>query len=477
MLQELLKELSIKKKSFNNTKEKMLSEMNKNCYKYLKGRINVKKIFDHILNDSTKINKNKDILIQDSKESLKDLYEPLYNFYFLLQNDNSLMVKIIESNPIYIEELSDFIVHFLYVDITNNSFNEDRLILLIYLLLEKQIRNPFPDIYLKDSFILNIFKSLTRKIDLRNFLGSVLNKVILNINNFRNDLTVDIKEVNKNLNWKASSFKDNNNQEKKKLFESNIQSKFDKYIKDKESLLEKAKKVKIIINENDYNHEGNEIIEKKFSDDSFSDDFIIIDDQGDIKKNEDTNKKETVFKKRKTFEKEEPKKEKEKENNYWNLEDEDLKVQKKQKSDEQLLFENFEISRTEIEPASHDQNVTNNNKKDTLTINKFFKDNDITKRKINEVLEDYINLNDKNNNILIAMKEYLNNLLKMYKDKIDKDGEIYSSSFFIKDLITIGEKQSEDHFKKLMKKIVRSKKSSHYNNFNKKYNKSNFQKN
>ena len=182
MLQELLKELSIKKKSFNDTKEKMLSEMNKNCYKYLKGRINVKKIFDHILNDSTKINKNKDILIQDSKESLKDLYEPLYNFYFLLQNDNSLMVKIIESNPIYIEELSDFIVHFLYVDITNNSFNEDRLILLIYLLLEKQIRNPFPDIYLKDSFILNIFKSLTRKIDLRNFLGSILNKVILYIN-------------------------------------------------------------------------------------------------------------------------------------------------------------------------------------------------------------------------------------------------------------------------------------------------------
>ena len=64
------------------------------------------------------------------------------------------------------------------------------------------------------------------------------------------------------MNWKANSFKENNNQKKKKLFESNIQSKFDKYIKDKESILQKTKKIKNIINENDNNYDDNEIINK-----------------------------------------------------------------------------------------------------------------------------------------------------------------------------------------------------------------------
>ena len=79
-LQKLLKDLSYRKRAFNDIKGKTLSEINKNCYIYLEGRIKTKKIFDHILNDSTKINYNKYVLIQDSQDNLKTLYEPLYNF-------------------------------------------------------------------------------------------------------------------------------------------------------------------------------------------------------------------------------------------------------------------------------------------------------------------------------------------------------------------------------------------------------------
>ena len=138
MLQKILKELKFRKKAFLDTKEKMYSEIDKNLIQFFEGRIYTKKIFDHILNDDTKVHSTEYILIPGDKTSLKDLYEPFYNFLFLLQSDNSLMLKLIQlckNYKRYFKPLSEFLVHFFYVDIINCSFNEDRLILLIYLLL------------------------------------------------------------------------------------------------------------------------------------------------------------------------------------------------------------------------------------------------------------------------------------------------------------------------------------------------------
>ena len=94
MLQRILKELKFRKKAFLDTKEKMYSEIDKNLNQYFNGKIYAKRIFDHILNDDGKNNKYE--LYQGDKTNLKDLYEPFYNFLFLLQNDNSLMIKLIQ---------------------------------------------------------------------------------------------------------------------------------------------------------------------------------------------------------------------------------------------------------------------------------------------------------------------------------------------------------------------------------------------
>ena len=114
MLQKLLKDLSIKKKSLKEIKEEIFSEIDENSYKYFEGVINNKKAFDFILNQDTKIN-NKYILIQDNKKVFEDLYQSVYNFYFLLLNDNSLMLQLSElsqANIDFCEQLSDFFVHF-----------------------------------------------------------------------------------------------------------------------------------------------------------------------------------------------------------------------------------------------------------------------------------------------------------------------------------------------------------------------------
>ena len=205
ILQRLLKELKFRKKAFLDIKEKMYSEIDKNLNQYFNGKIYAKRIFDHILNDDGKNNKYE--LYRGDKTNLKDLYEPFYNFLFLLQNDNSLMIKLIQlckNYKRYFKPLSEFLVHFFYVDIINCSFNEDRLILLIYLLLEKQIlsdnveeNNNNSLAYSKDNILYHIFESMTRKIDIRNFLGNILNKYISKIENLRTNLSLDFGEENK----------------------------------------------------------------------------------------------------------------------------------------------------------------------------------------------------------------------------------------------------------------------------------------
>ena len=45
MLQRLLSELNIRKNFLKSTKEKILSEVDKNCYKYFHGKVNNKRYF------------------------------------------------------------------------------------------------------------------------------------------------------------------------------------------------------------------------------------------------------------------------------------------------------------------------------------------------------------------------------------------------------------------------------------------------
>ena len=56
ILQNLLKEYTSKKKIFVIEKNNLLSKIDNKCYKYYKARINIKKAFDFILNDNSKIN-------------------------------------------------------------------------------------------------------------------------------------------------------------------------------------------------------------------------------------------------------------------------------------------------------------------------------------------------------------------------------------------------------------------------------------
>ena len=346
ILQRLLKEMAAKKQIFIENKEQMISKIDENCYKYFEKKIKAKKSFDYINNK----NENKYILIKNVKESLGELYEPIYNFFFLLQNDNSLMLKLIElCHDVYYEEISDFFVHFLYIDTINFSFVESKLIQMIYLLLENFIikilpkkieNNEIPINCLKDTFLYYVFKSLTRKIDLRNFLSNILSDIILRFASHRLTLSVIVDDAKKIMNVKNSliyrnftlsidTLKDDEIRTKKKKFKaseagnnkinSNIGGNFP---------LKRTKKIVLgssilIPNDNDDNKEK----AQKEESNNILDEYDIIDEKGEITEQKKIEEKPTKeYKKRKTNEEENNKKEK-KQKQHLNIEK--LKIKEK----------------------------------------------------------------------------------------------------------------------------------------------------
>jgi len=215
-LQEGLKIKSSIKKQFEGNRRKMINRIYQECHNYFKDKISMKKIFDYCSNNIPE--KIYDyILLSDkqTKEIIGDnYYNILSNFFFVLRNDNNLMLKIIENTENEdFDDMSDFLVNFCYEDIINCSFIQEELLILIYLLLEKYIINIDTDIKsdeldknnnlyeehysfcIKNNILNKIFISLTRKVDIRNYLCNILSGIITNIGDILNILSVDIGKI------------------------------------------------------------------------------------------------------------------------------------------------------------------------------------------------------------------------------------------------------------------------------------------
>ena len=493
ILQNLLKEFTSKKQIFINERENLLSKIDNKCYQYFKGRINVKKAFDYILkNDSIMNNKNYS-LRKDKYEIINAaLNKTLHNFYFLLRNDISLMIKLIElSQKGDYEELSDFFVHFFFVNIINSSCADDKLILLIYLLLEKlileglpnkiEINNDIPATYLKDTFLYYIFKSLTRKIDIRNFLGNILNNFIQRFDNLRLTLSTEIVDVNKIVNLRNAffyrsfitnigSFKEEEIHLKKKKFKksrdgnklinTSNQNKFNFTLKRAQKIqgpsviehdenpdnnnVQKLTTLDDIVKNNNFIEEKKIVEEKRIIEEKESNEFKKR--NIDVPKNEEKEEKEE---KKEKEEKEEKNKHNRLKLNFdLNPKNKDIK-KSTYLPKEKKLINPLSITKGISENSTRDprrilENINNDEK---IPVDDFFIQNDLTKEKIKEILEEYSKKNDPNNNINSAMKEYLNDL-------INQEEEIYSSSTYIKELISIGSIKSNQNFFGLMRKIL-----------------------
>ncbi len=210
LLQGLLKEIKSIRTRFEDNKKFILGKIKKNCYNYYKSKIGMKDVYDYSLSNNHEKHKNY-IVLENSKEKLSTNYDILYNILFFLRDNNEIMINIINNcPPNSFEQLSDFLVNFFYEDTINSSFNEEELITILYLIIEDLIINKLPnsliplnsnksDNYLKDNILYYIFKSITRKVDVRNFTCTVLSDCLLKLEGLNEYLTIIVKRIEKRI--------------------------------------------------------------------------------------------------------------------------------------------------------------------------------------------------------------------------------------------------------------------------------------
>ena len=205
-IQNLLNQLNSTKMLFKETKDRMVNKLYLKSKSYFENQVKIKEVFD-----TKKIEEQISYTLLDNPEKSFVSYQSLYDFYFLLRNDHLLLLNIIElADKTTYEELSFFLVHFLYENITNESFTENKLMIMVYLLLEKLIIKDLPDsideknenipsTFLNETFIFYVNKNLTRKLNLRTFLNDILKSFILKMENRKQFLTVEISIINRFL--------------------------------------------------------------------------------------------------------------------------------------------------------------------------------------------------------------------------------------------------------------------------------------
>ena len=215
LAQNLLKEMYSLKERFEENKEKMIGQIEQNCYKYYKNKLNSKEIYDYF--ESNKIEERRIYKLTNNSKFIYEnkIYRNFYDFLFILRNNNSLILEIINNcDPKYYKDLSYFIVHFFYKDICDCSFYQEELLLIIYLTIENAMNKSLPekltsstikkdrDLYnnqLNNNFIYYLFKSLTRKADIRNYLSSFVSDIIIKLEEYRDTLSTDPKVILKSL--------------------------------------------------------------------------------------------------------------------------------------------------------------------------------------------------------------------------------------------------------------------------------------
>ena len=183
-IQILLKKESALKHLYSNTFKNIQNDINNICREIYQQKLKVINVIKSGENPNIIINHE---LVENNKEYMKELYLYVPKLLNYLWDNPSLMAKLLlNSNDVDIKQyLAPLICDNYYENILSPNYLEDKLALIIYILLEKEINN------LKDINDLNIFlnntpcsfllNQLIEKKDIKEFFRIVLED---NIENF-----------------------------------------------------------------------------------------------------------------------------------------------------------------------------------------------------------------------------------------------------------------------------------------------------
>ena len=458
-LQEDLKIVASIKQQFEGNQKKMIEKMNKFCLNYYKNKINMKKIFDYCSdNEAEKTYEYNLLTTEKAKEVLKNIYDDVFDFIFLIRNDNKLMMKIIDNcESEGYEDISDFLVNFCYEDSINSTFLQEDMLILVYLLIEKCIIKKMPkeeelkgfnqndidiyDKYIKEDILYYIFLSLTRKADIRNYLCSILPEKIIRVENYRSPLSVEIGRITDYLNGldeRKRILAENRNTT---LKSSNYKgsSGYLKRLSASSSFLDSKKAM---------NSNKNKLLSRlTMHIPNIPENFLGFDEEEENNKNkENKNKIKTLLNES---------------NNYFknkNKSDKNLDCFKDIKL-ENINKENqtgYKINIIELEEECEENDIN-----EEEIFDPFFKNTETTKEYIKNKLREYEECNDKNeigaldifsSNTINAMKDYLKHLINDL-DSEEVKIEKYSNMIIINSLNASKNIKTTDNFNFLVDTI------------------------
>jgi hypothetical protein len=113
------------------------------------------------------------------------MYESVKKFLFYFRQNNDLMLRLLEciDNKQY-EILVPFLCHFFYENFYMESTEQEEILYIIYLLLEKEIDSlytPSVSTFLDKSFLSKFLTEMGNRYEIKHYLDIILNYLIMNI--------------------------------------------------------------------------------------------------------------------------------------------------------------------------------------------------------------------------------------------------------------------------------------------------------
>ena len=198
ILQKTIKEEITLKEMIKNQQKIYEEKLMEDYGKYYKEKLESRQIFENILiidqnelNNLKKYNES-----NEAEDKLQDAFDPITKLLFLMRNNYDYILKIFsiigemeitnKDNRKKIESLIDLFCHQFYDNILIPNPEQEELLILVYLLLEKEISSmnlASCSSFLENTIIGVFLKSYTKKQELKNYLSMTLGSLILSIEN------------------------------------------------------------------------------------------------------------------------------------------------------------------------------------------------------------------------------------------------------------------------------------------------------
>ena len=209
ILQKIMKEEMTLEEIITTHNKKEFLQLKEYFIKFYALKLKNRKIFEEIHNHQ----KKKNFIIKEELPQINDVYKYIEDFLFLFRNDYDYIITLIslitdddeEENILSLAEL--FSVQF-YENILIPNPGKEELLLLVFRLLENEINqmccNSIEEFLEEDSFLGKFINSLNKRPELSDFLYSILNPMIIEIENYSpgnysNLSLYDIYDLYKNI--------------------------------------------------------------------------------------------------------------------------------------------------------------------------------------------------------------------------------------------------------------------------------------